>query len=61
MHLVDPQRFGIIIVFDFSWDDCKTREKLETMVYVKMVNPQGSYTQLLTVVQVKSAKVGKSQ
>ena len=31
------------------------------MVYVKMVNPRGSYTQLLTVVQVKSAKVGKSQ
>ena len=33
MHLVYPLKFYItIIVFDFSWDDCKTQEKLEKMV-----------------------------
>ena len=37
MHLVylphppSPQ-IRITIVFDFSWDDCNTQEKLETMV-----------------------------
>ena len=49
-----PQ-FCITIVFDFSWSDCNTQEKLETMVmlnlrggggtrcimvYVKMVNKE---------------------
>ena len=49
-----PQ-FCITIVFDFSWGDCNTQEKLETMVtlnlrggggtrcimvYVKMVNKE---------------------
>ena len=24
-----PQNFTIIIVFDFSWDDCNTQQKLE--------------------------------
>ena len=32
MHLVYLQNFGITIVFDFSWDDCNTQEKLKTMV-----------------------------
>ena len=26
-----PPKFCITIVFNFSWDDCNTREKLETM------------------------------
>ena len=29
IHLVWPQEFGISIVFNFSWDDCITRQKLE--------------------------------
>ena len=50
MHLVYFPKFCITIIFDFSWDDCNTQEKLETMVmqnfrgltrcimvYVKMV------------------------
>ena len=38
MHLVylphppHPPQIRITIVFDFSWDDCNTQEKLETMV-----------------------------
>ena len=32
MHLVYPLKFCITILFDFSWDDCNTQEKLETMV-----------------------------
>ena len=37
MHLVYPppqkkKKICITIVFDFSWDDCNTQEKLETMV-----------------------------
>ena len=32
MLLVYPQNFGITIIYDFSWDDCITQEKLETMV-----------------------------
>ena len=31
MHLVYPTKFCITIAFDFSWDDCNTQEKLETM------------------------------
>ena len=51
MHLVYFPKFCITIIFYFSWDDCDTQEKLETivmqnvrgytrciMVYVKMVN-----------------------
>ena len=30
-NLVVP-KFGIIIVFSFSWDDCKPQKKLKTMV-----------------------------
>ena len=32
MHLVYPLKFCISVVFDFSWDDCNTKEKLETTV-----------------------------
>ena len=32
MHLVYFPKFYITIIFDFSWDDCNTQEKLETMV-----------------------------
>ena len=31
MHLVYPSKFCISIVFNFSWDDCNTEEKLEAM------------------------------
>ena len=32
MNLVYFLKFSITIIFDFSWDDCNTQEKLETMV-----------------------------
>ena len=32
MHLVHPPKCCITIVFGFSWDDCNTQEKLETIV-----------------------------
>ena len=32
MHLVYPPKFCIAIVFDVSWDDWNTQEKLETMI-----------------------------
>ena len=32
MHPVYYPKFCITIVFDFSWDDCNTQGKLETMV-----------------------------
>ena len=35
MHIVHPPpppKFYITIVFDFSWDNCNTQQKLETMV-----------------------------
>ena len=31
MHFVYVPELCITIVFDFSWDDCNTQEKLETM------------------------------
>ena len=34
MHLVYP-KFCIAFVFDFSWNDCNTREQLETTVTAK--------------------------
>ena len=39
MHLIYPQpphKFCLTIVFDFSWDDCNTQKKLETMVVEKL-------------------------
>ena len=32
MHVIYPPKFYITIVFNFSWDDCNTQEKLETIV-----------------------------
>ena len=32
MHLVYISTFCITVVFDFSWNDCTTQEKLETVV-----------------------------
>ena len=32
MHLFYPLKFCTSVVFDFSWDDCNTKEKLETTV-----------------------------
>ena len=40
-----PQ-FCITIVFDFSWGDCNTQEKLETMV---MLNLRGRGTRCIMV------------
>ena len=31
-----PHKFCLTIVFDFSWDDCNTLKKLETMVMAKL-------------------------
>ena len=36
MHLVYLPKFGITIVFDFSWDDCDIQEKLKTMDNAKL-------------------------
>ena len=32
MHVVYPPKFCMNIAFDFSCDDCNTKEKMETMV-----------------------------
>ena len=32
MYRVYPPKFCITIVLDFSWDDCNTLEKLETVI-----------------------------
>ena len=32
MYLIYSAKFCRTIVLDFSWDDCNTQEKLETMV-----------------------------
>ena len=32
MHHVYPAKLCIAIAFDFSWNDCNTREKLKTTV-----------------------------
>ena len=37
MHLVYPLKFCITILFHFSWDDCKTREKLDTIVWQNII------------------------
>ena len=51
MRLVEPPTFCITIVLDFSWDDCNTQEKLETMV----MQNSGEYTRCI-MVYVKVAK-----
>ena len=40
MKLVSTQKFGINIVF--SWDDCNTHEKLETMDMKNLGGRQGA-------------------
>ena len=35
MHLICPPKFGISIVFNFSWDGCNTQEKWKTKVMQK--------------------------
>ena len=32
MHLICPPKFGVSIVFNFSWDGCNTQEKWKTKV-----------------------------
>ena len=32
IHLFRPPKVGISIVFNYSWDDCYTQEKLKTKV-----------------------------
>ena len=34
MQLAYPAKFYLSIVYDLSWDDCNTLEKLETLVTV---------------------------
>ena len=36
MHLIYIPPPTLTIVFDFSWDDCNTLKKLETMVMEKL-------------------------
>ena len=31
MHLIYTPKFFMTIVFNFSWDDCSTKEKLDTI------------------------------
>ena len=42
IKLVYPLEFCVTIVFDFSWDDCDTQEKLETVVFVKLWSKQAA-------------------
>ena len=50
MHLISlpppppppPHKFCLTIVFDFSWDDCNTLKKLETMVMEKLGAREGN-------------------
>ena len=35
-HLFYPTKRYVAVVFDFSWDDCNTQKKLETMVVEKL-------------------------
>ena len=42
MHLVYSPKLYITIVFDFSWDDCNTLEKLETLVMQNLGGKQGA-------------------
>ena len=37
-----PPKFCITIVFDFSWDNCNTQEKLKTMVMQNLGGKQGA-------------------
>ena len=47
MHLVYPKVLHSFFVFEFSWDDCNTREQLETTGYAKF----GGETRCIMVYQ----------
>ena len=44
-----PYKFCLTIVFDFSWDDCNTQKKLETMVMDKLGGGGGAATRCIVV------------
>ena len=56
MHLVYPPKFCITVVFDFSWDDSDTLEKLETMV---MQNFRGQIRYIIIYVKMVIIKAEK--
>ena len=56
MYLVYPPKFCITIVFDISWDDSDTLEKLETMV---MQNFRGQTRYIIIYVKMVIIKAGK--
>ena len=41
IHIVFPQNFCISIVFKFSWEDCKSRVKMETKLMQDIWGKQG--------------------
>ena len=57
MHLVYLQNFGITIVFDFSWDDCNTQEKLKTMVMYFFFGWGGGGGTICIMVSVKMVNI----
>ena len=57
MHLVYLQNFGITIVFDFSWDDCNTQEKLKTMVMYFFLVGEGGGGTICIMVSVKMVNI----
>ena len=56
MYLVYPPKFCITIVFDISWDDSDTLEKLETMV---MKNFRGQTRYIIIYVKMVIIKAEK--
>ena len=56
MYLVYPPKFCITIVFDISWDDSDTLEKLETMV---MQNFRGQTRYIIIYVKMVIIKAEK--
>ena len=56
MYLVYPPKFCITIVFDISWDDSDTLEKLETMV---MKNFRGQIRYIIIYVKMVIIKAEK--
>ena len=58
MYLVYPPKFCITIVFDISWDDSDTLEKLETMV---MQNFRGQTSYIIIYVKMVIIKAEKNK
>ena len=56
MYLVYPPKFCITIVFDISWDDSDTLEKLETLV---MKNFRGQTRYIIIYVKMVIIKAEK--